>query len=479
MRTRPMHLFAIAALVSFTPLALRSQADTAFKPSTTNATAAAEFRAGMTDLQNVSFESAAAHFKAAMNADPNFGLARVLYLSTTGDLMTTAERNAGLDRALADAARASNNEAILARAYREQLVGHADSATALFRSAAHTMPNDPLLAWNASGGFGAPVATIRDFIATHPDYPIGYNTLAYQSWFAGDRAGALAAAKRQVELLPNAPNPHDTYAEILQWNGNFADAAAHYKQASRMSPKFPEAFAGLAEVAALQGQYDEARAYLNQAIANAWTPQEKLGYLRQIVGTYALQGASTDALAKAIETAIAEAKTQGDKRSTAILYSQLATVQAFAGNANAAHQSIATATTASTDIPWNVHYYSAMAHGLMKHWSPAGQELAALKAQAAADPTSVPKTIMIALEGYQLTQQGKPADALKLLMTADTTNVLVMNRIAEAHAALGHAAEAAAWNNRINTNYALNLADFTNVNSRRRAKLATVTAASR
>jgi hypothetical protein len=81
---------------------------------------------------------------------------------------------------------------------------------------------------------------------------------------------------------------------------------------------------------------------------------------------------------------------------------------------------------------------------------------------------------LAALEGYELTQQGRPADALPILMAGDTTNVLVMSRIAEAHAALGHTAEAAAWNNRVNTNYALNLGDFTNVNSRRRAKLATV-----
>jgi tetratricopeptide (TPR) repeat protein len=274
-----------------------------------------------------------------------------------------------------------------------------------------------------------------------------------------------------MELLPNAPNPHDTYAEILQWNGNFADAAAHYKAATTLTPKFPEAYAGLAEVAALQGQYDQARSYLNQAIANAWTPQEKLGYMRQIAGTYVLQGSPAD-VTKALEAAIAQAKAQGDGVSTAILYSQLATVQANAGNANAAHQSIATAKAASA-VPWQVHYFPGVAHGIMKHWAPAGQELAALKAQAVADPSSVPPDRVPALEGYLLTQQGKPADALPILMKADTTSVLIMNRIAEAHAALGHPAEAAAWNNRVNTNYALNLMDFTNVNSRRRAKLET------
>jgi tetratricopeptide (TPR) repeat protein len=469
MRTRSTRFIAAVAILSVVPLAAQSQTDPSLK-LTTNPAAATEFRAGMSDLQNISFESANAHFKAAIDADANFGLARVLYAG--GGLLDPNQLNTELNRGVVDAAHGTNNELVFAAAFREGILGHTDAANALFRAASQLMPADEFLAWSAVGGFGAPLSATREFVTRHPNYPLGYNTLAYQAWAGGDRAAALAAAKRQVELLSTAPNPHDTYAEILQWNGNFADAAAHYKAATTLSPKFPEAYAGLAEVAALQGQYDQARSYLNQAIANAWTPQEKLGYMRQIVGTYVLQGAPTEGT-KALEAAIAEAKAQGDARTTAVLYSQLATVQAFANNANAAHQTLATAKAASPTIPWNVHYFGAMAHGLMKHWAPAGQELAALKAQAAADPGSVPKDWVAALEGYQLTQQGKPADALKILMAADTTNVLVMNRIAEAHAALGHPAEAAAWNNRVNTNYALNLQDFTNVNSRRRAKLAT------
>jgi len=471
MRTRSTRLIAAVAILLVVPLVARSQVDTSLKLSTTNATAAAEFRAGMSDWENASFGSAASHFKAATNADPNFGIARVLYASTAG--LNPAQQNTELNRGVIDAARGNTNELILAAAYREAALGHNDAANALYHAASQLMPGDQLLAFSAMGGFGMPVATTREFVAHHPNYPLGYNTLAYQAWFAGDPTAALAAAKHQIEILPNAPNPHDTYAEILQWNGNLAEAAAHYKQAASMQPRFPEAYAGLAEVATLQGQYDQARAYLNQAIANAWTPQDKLDYLRQIVGTYVVQGAPAADITKALEAAIAEAKAEGDTRLTAVLYSQLATVQANAGNANAAHQSLAMAKAASANVPWNVHYFGGMAHGLMKHWGPAGQELAALKAQAAADPSSVPKAQLAALEGYELTQQGKPADALAILMSADTTNVLVMSRIAEAHAALGHTAEAAAWNNRVNTNYALNLADFTNVNSRRRAKLAT------
>jgi tetratricopeptide (TPR) repeat protein len=469
MRTRSTRFIAAVAILSVVPLAAQSQTDTSLKLSTTNPTAAAEFRAGMSDFNNLSFESTTAHFKAAVDADPNFGLARVLYAG--GGLLDPNQLKAELNRGVVDAARGTNNELIVAAAYREAQLGHNDAANALFRAASQLMPGNELFAWSATGGFGAPLATTREFVTRHPNYPIGYNTLAYQAWAAGDRAAALAAAKRQVELIPNAPNPHDTYAEILQWNGNFAEAAAHYKQAAAVPPKFPEAYTGLAEVAALQGQYDQARTYLNQAIANAWTPQQKLGYMRQIVGTYVLQGAPTD-VTKSLEAAIAQAKANGDGVSTAILYSQLATVQANASDANAAHQSIATAKAASA-VPWQVHYFPGVAHGIMKHWAPAGQELAALKAQAAAEPGSVPPDRVPALEGYLLTQQGKPADALAILMKGDTTSVLIMNRVAEAHAALGHPAVAAAWNNRVNTNYALNLQDFTNVNSRRRAKTET------
>ena len=58
-------------------------------------------------------------------------------------------------------------------------------------------------------------------------------------------------------------------------------------------------------------------------------------------------------------------------------------------------------------------------------------------------------------------------------MTADTTNFVVMNRIAEAHTALGHSAEAAVWNKRILDNYNVSLEDLREANARRRAREAT------
>jgi tetratricopeptide (TPR) repeat protein len=481
MRPRLTCVIAVCALVCLPPLSARSQSDTALKLSTTVPQAIAEFKAGLADLENMSGEAGGSHFEAAVKADPNFGLARVLYVYTAGLLggaLTPSQDEVELNRGVADAAAHGNvNELLLAAAYREQVVGTPEAASAIARAASQLMPGDRLIAVSA---FGFPVSSseqvvaVRDFIARNPGYALPYNLFAYSLWINRDHAGALEAAKRQAELNPNAPNPHDSYAEILQWSGKFPEAAAEYRRATMTPPRFPEAYAGLAEVEALQGHYDQARAYLNQAIANAWSPQQKLFYMRQIAGTYALQGNSEQALRKQLDAIANEARAQQNPQRVAISMAQTATVYANTGNAAAAHQAIAGAKAASTDVPWLVNYYATMSHALMKHWGPANQELTALKARATTDPT-VSKTLIAAAEGNLATQQGRPADALKILMAADTTDIVVMNRIAEAHAALGHPAEAKAWYNKVNSNYALNLADFPAANARRRTRMASST----
>ena len=481
MRMRLTCLIAVCALVCLPPLSARSQSDTALKLSTTVPQAISEFRAGLVDLENLSGEAAGSHFQAAVKADPNFGLARVLYVYGAGLLgggLTQSQFDSELNRGVADAAARGNvNELLVAAAYREQTRGNTQAAAAIARAASQLLPGDRLIAVNAFGfpAFSSEQLTgLRDFIARNPSYALPYNTLAYSLWLKGDQTGALAAAKRQVELNPNAPNPHDSYAELLQWGGKFPEASVEYRRATMTPPRFPEGYAGLAEVEALQGHYDQARAYLNQAIANAWSPQQKLSYMRQIAGSYALQGNSSDAVTKQLDAIASEAGTQQNPQRVAITQAQKATVYATYGSPAAAHQAIAAAKAASPDTPWLVNYYATMAHALMKHWAPANQELAALKAKAVTDP-GVSKALIAAAEGNLATQQGRPADALKILMAADTTDIVVMNRIAEAHAALGHPAVAKVWNDKVASNYALNLADFPAANARRRSRIASST----
>src|SRR2546423_7305461 len=80
MRIRFSSTLAAAAVLAFINApAAKSQTDTSLKLTTTVPQALAEFRAGLTDWENFSPEASPAHFAAAIKADPNFGLARVLY----------------------------------------------------------------------------------------------------------------------------------------------------------------------------------------------------------------------------------------------------------------------------------------------------------------------------------------------------------------------------------------------------------------
>src|SRR5256885_2345511 len=193
--------------------------------------------------------------------------------------------------------------------------------------------------------------------------------------------------------------------------------------------------------------------------------------MTEIAGTYALQGNQRDALQKQLDAVAAEAKAQQDLETAAIITAQKAPPYADAGNADAAHKAIADAKAVRSPEPYMVNYYATMAHALLKHWAPANQELAILK-QKTVEDAGARNTVVAAAEANLATQQGHPADALKILMAADTNNIGVMNRIAEAHAALGHSAEANAWYAKVNNNYALALSDFPAVNARRRSRLA-------
>jgi hypothetical protein len=194
--------------------------------------------------------------------------------------------------------------------------------------------------------------------------------------------------------------------------------------------------------------------------------------MREIAGAYALQGNQNAALLNELDAIAAEAKAQNDLEEAAIATAEKAPVYATDGNVAAAHKAIGDAKAVKSPEPWQVNYFATVAHAQMKHWGPANQELATLK-QKTTDNDFAKRTRVAATEANLATLQGRPADALKILMAADTTDILVMNRIAEAHAALGHPAEANAWYAKINSNYALNLWDFPSTNARRRSRLAT------
>jgi tetratricopeptide (TPR) repeat protein len=459
-------LLSSAILISL-PAVAHSQSDVDFK--TTNQRAIDEFNLGVRNAEYNSSDEASNHFAAALRADPGFGLARVFWALFAQ--LPPVRLEAEITRGIADAAHGTDNELILALAVHEFSLNRPNVGAALFRAASELRPSDRyagLLAMSGLSGNDA-LAAHRDFAARHPEYALTYNSLAFDLWFAGDRAGALAAAKKQIEFDSAASNPHDSYAHLSQWNGDFDAAKIHYRTAVKLPSPYVGSYGGLAEVAALQGNYAEARGYLDKAIGASYTSYERLDYMQQVAGTYALQGGHVDALARQLEAIAAAAKSDGRMNVVAEAYGQIAASRAAEGKADVAHKYIETSMRGAPSDAWWQHYYAAVAHAQLKHWTPAANEISALKSMQSRH-VKVSADHLAAAEGYLLTQQGKPNEALKALMSADTTSYIVMNRIAEAHAALGHRAEAMAWNKRIADNYNVGLADFPGVNARRRAR---------
>lgn len=460
---RASSLLLVLATAINLPVAAHSQTDVDLK--TTNQQAINEFKLGVRDFQYNSGQSAGRHFEAALRADPNFGLARV-YWAWFAQL-PPAKRDVEIDRGIVDAAaHGTNNELILALALREVAAGRIKVASALSRAAALLRPEDRFAEWVSTIDLSGNerLTAHRDLATRHPDYAFIYNSLAFEQWNAGDRAAAVAAARKQVDLEPSASNAHDSYAHILQWTGDFGAAKEHYLQAVKLPSPYLGSYGGLAEIAVLQGKYDDARSYLNQAIAASYTPFEKLGYMRQIAGTYAFQG-QVAPLIKQLESIASEAKAQGRNEIAAEVYGQIAATEATRGNADAAHKYSEMSKALATKDAWWPHFYASNAHSTLKHWDAASTEISALESNP-----GVPPGLLAISKGLVLTRQGKHDEALKVLMTADTTDFVVMNRIAEAHAALGHSPEAAKWNKRILDNYNVSLEDLREANARRRAR---------
>jgi len=122
-------------------------------------------------------------------------------------------------------------------------------------------------------------------------------------------------------------------------------------------------------------------------------------------------------------------------------------------------------------IPPIAAYFDGMGYGILGKMPQAIGLLRYLKAVATKQPGSVPPELIAALDANLFTKSGRPADALLVLMAQDTTNVLVMSHIAEAHSALGHVAEYHAWTKKITANHAIALGDFSDLYARSRATL--------
>jgi Flp pilus assembly protein TadD len=215
-----------------------------------------EFKTGI-DLMMHARPGADAHFKKAVELDPEFAQAMALAGATTPG----AEGTDMLATAGPLAAKLPEAERAFIEGYQALRAGDGKKATERFERAAALAPGDwrppYLLATLANNRFDS-AAALRHAQAAEdlaPSEPIVYNVIAYAEASTRNWDKAIEAAKKQVELLPKDANPQDTLGEIQLWAGKFEDAEKSFLEATKLDPNYPAAWAGVALARGYRGDY--------------------------------------------------------------------------------------------------------------------------------------------------------------------------------------------------------------------------------
>jgi superkiller protein 3 len=215
------------------------------------------FKKGLALDDSVRGAEAIQHFKQAIELDPEFALARAYH----GMFLPVAEGQIEMDKAVALAATASEPEKLRIQAMVAARAGDAAKADATWVKLTQVAPED-WRAWLMVGmrammqrRFDAALSAFGKVRDAHPEVAIVWNHLAYTHAAREEWDQAIAAARKQTELLPKEPNPQDTYAEMLLLSGKFADADVAYQRAVQLEPKFAIAWYGAALARAHQGNH--------------------------------------------------------------------------------------------------------------------------------------------------------------------------------------------------------------------------------
>ena len=419
---------------------------TMLEPTSSSTMAVTEFKAGWHDVTNLQPTTGIEHLRRSLEADPGLGIARVFSaLNTPG--LTRAQRLAELDRGVADAARASAPELLLASALRARFQGDIPGAQGMLRSASALVPQDPDVAYQLAllstalpgRGYTDAIGPMRALTTRFPDYAMPYNTLGYNLWRSGDHAGGMALVRTYLAKLPNEPNPHDSYAELLQWNGQLDEAVVEYRKARSLDPSFTAAAAGLAEAYVIMGKWDLARAALTDAMPQLPTPAAKLGFTRQVALVSLAEGNLKLAQAN-LGTFASDAKAADDANGVGNAHALMAITDALLGNGKAVKSHLAL--IAPDFNATGKAFLSGMAFAIAKLNTEALSAAADVDKAVVGNPAPAAQRLAPEIRALVLINQGKGAQAVEEISRTDLVTPSTRAILALAQQAAGNTAVA-------------------------------------
>ncbi|HWC74111.1 MAG TPA: hypothetical protein VG454_09245 [Gemmatimonadales bacterium] len=265
--------------------------------STNSAEAKAEFWQGLEQWQSGAYTNGERHFRRALALDSGFALARVYATGEAPSPAQVAER----ERAIADAARQSTEEGLLALFWREKANGQPAHSRALLAAAMQLMPNEPTIVaeylWaslNAGGDAKQMLDTARAYRTRFPNYAPLAMPIPFFAMNAGDTAGALRAAEEYTRIAPRMPVAFGVYGGVLQQLGRFDEAEAQYRKGVALLPARADygwdPVSALAEMYQLRGRTADARAVATEGLTRSTEASDSAMYMTEVAGTYFAAG---------------------------------------------------------------------------------------------------------------------------------------------------------------------------------------------
>ena len=423
---------AFAAVIDARPASGQAAASPDTIPITTSSDEARQLYLKGRDLsERLRATDARRFYEQAVAKDANFALG---YVGLANTSPTTREFIDATTRAAGLAGQVSEGERHVVLGLEAAMKGNPSGVLAHYTELVRLFPNDERahnLLGNTYFGRQDYESAVKHFVkatSINPSFSQPYNQLGYAYRFLNKLTDAEAAFKKYIQLIPNDPNPHDSYAELLMKMGRFDESIKAYEKALSLDPNFVASYVGIGNDHLCAGRGDQARAAFARITAVARNTGERRLARFWTAASYVHEGATDKALDE-LRAGYALAEAEQDGASMSGDLTLMGDVLREAGRLDEAAAKYAEAVTVigKARVPDEVKEATRRNHVFEEaRVAIARKDLATAKARAAEygrqiTPRKAPFEIrqQHELAGLIALAEGRPADAVQELMTAN------------------------------------------------------------
>jgi tetratricopeptide (TPR) repeat protein len=231
--------------------------------------ALAEFQRGLEARMKMYQGEAAVHFARALELDPDFVAARLVYL---GCCVDHEDRSKGIEEMRdVDASRLSPRERFMLQFELADADGDRSLRDQIMADYLDSHPKDPFAlwmyasqAWNRADLEEAEKRYQR-LLEVDPNWVQAQNRLGYIAMGQGRFTEAEGLFETYNYIAPDQANPHDSLGELLTLIGRYEEAHKELEKALAIKPDFCTSYRHLLMVAILEGSMDNAEQIVERA----------------------------------------------------------------------------------------------------------------------------------------------------------------------------------------------------------------------